>query len=89
MAAVLRAKKGQTHFKALFFFFLLISLKTEQENDQSQKAAPLKLSKTLTEKNNNNKHDGIMNVLEEMNKKKKTVTALITVFKDICKKKKN
>lgn len=27
-----------------------------------------------------------MNVLEEMNKKK-TVTALITVFKDICKKK--
>lgn len=29
-----------------------------------------------------------MNVLEEMNKKKKIVTALITVFKDICKKKK-
>lgn len=44
-------KKSQTPFKALFFpFFLLISLKTEQENDQSQKAAPLKLSKTLTEK---------------------------------------
>lgn len=46
-----QTKKAKLFLKHFFFlFFLLISLKTEQENDQSQKAAPLKLSKTLTEK---------------------------------------
>lgn len=73
--------KGKLHLKYFFIDFI----ENRTRNGLSQKTALKTVKNILTEKN---KHDCIMNVLEESHKKNPTVAALITVFRKVYAKKK-